>query len=211
MNLIRSGIGAVILLTLAVTILAYPGLPDQIPSHWNWSGEVDGYLQKFWGVLIVPLVMITFIALFALIPRIDPLRANYQKFQGYYEGFILVFAVFLLFIQLQILLWGLGYPVSPNLLLPLIMGALFIGLGYLIEHAEPNWFVGIRTPWTLSSERVWKKTHALGGTLFKIAGILAMIGVVFGKYSIWFVIVPILAVSVYLVIYSYREFGKELR
>ncbi len=90
------------------------------------------------------------------------------------------------------------------------MGALFIGLGYLIEHAEPNWFVGIRTPWTLSSERVWKKTHALGGTLFKIAGILAMIGVVFGKYSIWFVIVPILAVSVYLVIYSYREFGKEL-
>ena len=209
MNLIRSGIGAVILLTLAVTILAYPGLPDQIPSHWNSAGEVDGYLPKFWGVLVIPLVMIAFTALFALIPRIDPLRANYQKFQMYYEGFILVFAVFLLLIQLQILLWGLGYPISPNLLLPLIMGALFIYLGFLIEHAEPNWFVGIRTPWTMSSERVWKKTHTLGGTLFKIAGILTMVGVVFGKYSLWFVLVPILVVSISLVIYSYLAFRKE--
>jgi len=209
MNLIRSGIGAVILLTLAVTILAYPGLPDQIPSHWNSAGEVDGYLPKFWGVLVIPVVMIAFTALFALIPRIDPLRANYQKFQMYYEGFILVFAVFLLLIQLQILLWGLGYPISPNLLLPLIMGALFIYLGFLIEHAEPNWFVGIRTPWTMSSERVWKKTHTLGGTLFKIAGILTMVGVVFGKYSLWFVLVPILVVSISLVIYSYLAFRKE--
>ena len=209
MNLIRSGIGAVILLTLAVTILAYPGLPDQIPSHWNRAGEVDGDLPKFWGVLVIPVVMIAFTALFALIPRIDPLRANYQKFQMYYEGFILVFAVFLLLIQLQILLWGLGYPISPNLLLPLIMGALFIYLGFLIEHAEPNWFVGIRTPWTMSSERVWKKTHTLGGTLFKIAGILTMVGVVFGKYSLWFVLVPILVVSISLVIYSYLAFRKE--
>ena len=209
MNLIRSGIVALILLTLAVTILAYPGLPDQIPSHWNSAGEVDGYLPKFWGVLVIPLVMIAFTALFALIPRIDPLRANYQKFQMYYEGFILVFAVFLLLIQLQILLWGLGYPISPNLLLPLIMGALFIYLGFLIEHAEPNWFVGIRTPWTMSSERVWKKTHTLGGTLFKIAGILTMVGVVFGKYSLWFVLVPILVVSISLVIYSYLAFRKE--
>jgi len=209
MNLIRSGIGAVILLTLAVTILAYPGLPDQIPSHWNSAGEVDGYLPKFWGVLVIPVVMIAFTALFALIPRIDPLRANYQKFQMYYEGFILVFAVFLLLIQLQILLWGLGYPISPNLLLPLIMGALFIYLGFLIEHAEPNWFVGIRTPWTMSSERVWKKTHTLGGTLFKIAGIVTMVGVVFGKYSLWFVLVPILVVSISLVIYSYLAFRKE--
>ncbi|MCE5298806.1 MAG: DUF1648 domain-containing protein [Methanoregulaceae archaeon] len=209
MRLVRYGILAVIILTLVITILAYPELPDQIPSHWNFEGEVDGYLPKLWGALVIPLVMIPFTALFFLLPRIDPLKENYRKFQGYYEGFILVFAVFLFTIQLQILLWGLGYPISPTLLLPLTMGALYLYLGFLVEHAEQNWFVGIRTPWTLSSEQVWKKTHALGGTLFKIAGIIAMIGVFFGEYSLWFTLVPILIVAAYMVIYSYLEYRKE--
>lgn len=209
MTLVRYGIVAIVILTLAITILMYPGLPDKIPSHWNSVGEVDGYLPKLWGVLIVPLLIIPFTALFFLLPRIDPLKENYPKFQGYYEGFILVFAVFLFIIQLQILLWGQGYPISPTFLYPLILGALFIYLGFLIEHAEQNWFVGIRTPWTLSSERVWKKTHAIGGTLFKIAGIIAIAGVVFGKYSLWFALVPVLVVSIYTVIYSYIEYRKE--
>ena len=209
MNLVRFGIGLVIVLTLAITILSYPALPDQIPSHWNINGEVDGYLAKPWGVLIVPLVMVPLTALLFLLPRIDPLRENYAKFRRQYEGFILVFAAFFFIVQLQIILWGLGYPVSPTLLFPLIIGVLFIYLGFLLEHAEQNWFVGIRTPWTLSSERVWKKTHARGGVLFKIAGIIAVAGVLFGRYSLWFVLVPVLAVSVYLVIYSYLEFRNE--
>jgi uncharacterized membrane protein len=71
--------------------------------------------------------------------------------------------------------------------------------------------VGIRTPWTLSSEQVWKKTHHLGGKLFKIAGIIAMAGVFFGHYAIWFVLLPILAVSVYTVVYSYFEYQKEMK
>ncbi len=206
---IRYGIILVIVLTLAITVLAYPALPDRIPSHWNINGEVDGYSSTLWGVLIVPLIMVSLTALLFLLPRIDPLRANYQKFRRYYDGFILVFAAFLFVIQLQILLSGLGYPVSPTLVYPVILGGLFIYLGFLIEHAEQNWFVGIRTPWTLSSEQVWKKTHARGGTLFKIAGIIAIAGVLFGRYSLWFVLVPVLVVSVYLVVYSYLEFQRE--
>jgi len=209
MSLVRYGIVAVIILTVAITILVYPELPGQIPSHWNIEGEVDGYLPRFWGALVIPLVMLPFTALFFLLPRIDPLKENYRKFQGYYEGFILMFVVFLFIIQLQILLWGLGFPISPNLLLPLILGVFFIYLGFLVEHAEQNWFVGIRTPWTLSSERVWKKTHARGGTLFKIAGVIAMAGVFFREYSLWFTLVPVLIVAMYTVIYSYLEYRKE--
>ena len=170
---------------------------------------MDGYSSTLWGVLIVPLIMVSLTALLLLLPRIDPLRANYQKFRRYYDGFILVFAAFLFIIQRQILLSGLGYPVSPNVVYPIILGGLFIYLGFLLEHAEQNWFVGIRTPWTLSSERVWKKTHARGGTLFKIAGIIAIAGVLFGRYSLWFVLVPVLVVAVYLVVYSYLEFQRE--
>lgn len=205
---IRYGIVLVIALTLAITALAYPALPDRIPSHWNIEGEVDGYLPAPWGVLIVPLVMVSLTALLFLLPRLDPLRENYPKFRRYYDGFILVFAAYLLVVQLQILLAGLGYPVSPTLLFPVVIGGLFVYLGFLVEHAEQNWFVGIRTPWTLSSERVWKKTHARGGLLFKLAGVVAIAGVLFGRYAVWFVLVPVLAVSVYLVVYSYLEFRR---
>jgi uncharacterized membrane protein len=211
MNLVRYGIVTLLILTLAISILAYPVLPDLIPSHWNMAGEVDGYLPKIWGVLIIPLVMVLLTAFFFLLPRIDPLKENYRKFRPYYDGFILVFLAFFLLIQAQIILWGLGYQISPNLIIPLLAGALFIYLGFLVEHAEQNWFVGIRTPWTLSSEQVWKKTHHLGGKLFKIAGIIAMAGVFFGHYAIWFVLLPILAVSVYTVVYSYFEYQKEMK
>lgn len=211
MNPVRYGIIGVLLLTLAITVLSYPALPEMIPSHWNMAGEVDGYLPKIWGVLIIPLLMVPLTALFFLLPRIDPLKENYQKFRSYYDGFILVFLVFFLLVQVQIILWGLGYHISPNLLIPPLTGALFIYIGFLVEHAEQNWFVGIRTPWTLSSERVWKKTHALGGTLFKVAGVIAIAGVFFGDYAFWFILVPVLAVAVFTVAYSYYEYQKEMK
>ena len=208
-TLVRAGIALVVVLTLTVTILAYPELPDPLPSHWSLAGEVDGYLPKLWGVLIVPLGTVLVTTLLFLLPRIDPLKQNYPTFRRQYEGFILVFTAYLFAVQLWILLWGLGYPISPNVLLPPLIGALFIYLGFLMEHAGPNWFVGIRTPWTLSSERVWKKTHARGGLLFKIAGIIALAGALFGKYSLWLILVPVLVVSVYLVVYSYLEYRRE--
>jgi uncharacterized membrane protein len=208
-NLVRAGIVLVMALTIAVTGLAYPALPAAVPSHWNAAGEVDGYLPTLWGVLVVPAVMVALVALLILLPGIDPLRENYPAFRRQYDGFVLVFVAFLFAIQLQILLWGLGYPISPNLLYPLLLGALFIAIGVLLRHARPNWFVGIRTPWTLSSERVWTKTHARGGVLFVIAGLVAMAGALFGPYALWFVLVPALAVSVYLVAYSYFEYRRE--
>jgi uncharacterized membrane protein len=153
--------------------------------------------------------MIGFTALLAVLPRIDPLRKNYLKFQSWYEGFILALAVFFFVIQLQIILWGMGTQVSPNHTMPVMIGILFICIGFLTEHAEPNWFVGIRTPWTLSSERVWKKTHERGGTLFKLAGVVSMTGAIAGVYSWLFIIVPVIAVTVYTVVFSYVEFKRE--
>ncbi len=211
MTPIRFGIVAVLVLTLAITAFVYPSLPDQIPSHWNAAGEVDGYLPAFWGAAIVPLIMISLTALFFFLPRIDPLRENYRRFHSYYEGFILVFAAFLGVIQVQILLWGIGIRISPNLVIPPLLGALFIYLGFLLDHAEPNWFVGIRTPWTMSSKTVWKKTHALAGRLFKIAGIVSIMGVFFGTYALWISLVTVLVVAGYTVVYSYLEFQNERR
>jgi uncharacterized membrane protein len=209
MKLIRPAIAFLLVFTAAMTLAAYPLMPDVVASHWNAAGEVNGTMPKFWGLVLIPLLMYGFCALLAVLPRIDPLRNNYRKFQDYYEGFILVFAAFLFFIQLQIILWGLGIRVSPNLTLPVMIGILFMYIGFLMEHAEPNWFVGIRTPWTLSSDSVWKKTHQKGATLFKLAGVVSMIGILAGVYAWLFILVPAIAVAVYTVVYSYVEFRRE--
>jgi len=211
MRLIRFAILAVLLLTFIVTIAAYPVVPDKVVSHWNAAGEADGYMTKLWGLGLIPVIMTACVGLFAIFPRIDPYKNNYAKFRDYYEGFILLFVLFLLAIQVQIILWSIGYHISPNLTFPFLIGTLFIYIGFLVGHAEQNWFVGIRTPWTLSSERVWKKTHELGGKLFIIAGIISFAGVLAGGYALWFILIPALTVSVITVVYSYLEFQKEIQ
>jgi uncharacterized membrane protein len=208
---IRIAIIAGLLITFIVTLVAYPSVPDRVVSHWNAAGEADGFMPKLWGLGLIPLIMTGIIALLFVLPRIDPYKKNYEKFRNYYEGFILLFVFFMLAIQAQIILWSSGYQISPNLTFPFLMGTLFVYIGFLLGHAEQNWFVGIRTPWTLSSETVWKKTHELGGTLFKITGVIAFAGVLAEKYAIWFIIVPALAVGVITVVYSYFEYQKEVK
>jgi uncharacterized membrane protein len=210
-NPIRFAIIAVLIVTFLVTIAVYPTAPDRIVSHWNAAGEADGSMSKFWGLFLIPIIMTGFVALLAVLPRIDPHKKNYEKFQDYYDGFILLFALFLLAIQVQIILWSIGYQISPNITFPILIGMLFIYLGFLLEHAEQNWFVGIRTPWTLSSTTVWKKTHELGGKLFKIAGVISCLGIFAGVYALLFVLIPALIVAVITVAYSYYEFQKELK
>jgi uncharacterized membrane protein len=210
-NLIRYAIFFCIVIAFILTIAIYPAIPELVVSHWNAAGQPDGYMSKFWGLFLIPLIMMGFVALFAVIPRIDPHKKNYEKFRDYYEGFILVFVFFMLAIQVQIILWSLGYQISPNLTFPVLIGILFIYLGFLLGHAEQNWFVGIRTPWTLSSTTVWKKTHEIGGKLFIIAGVISFVGIVAGAYALWFVLVPVLAVAVFTVVYSYIEYQKEIK
>ena len=209
MKLIRPAIILVLVLTAVLTLIMYPVMPDAVASHWNSAGDVNGTMPKFWGLLLIPLLMYGFCALLAVLPRIDPLRDNYRKFQDYYDGFILVFAAFFFFIQLQVILWGLGIHVSPNVTMPVMIGVLFIYVGFLLEHAEPNWFVGIRTPWTLSSDSVWRKTHTVGAKLFKLAGLVSMAGILAGTYAWLFILIPAIAVAVYTVVYSYNEYRKE--
>jgi len=201
---------AITLLTFIIASYFYPHMPEKIATHWNVRGEVDGYMTKFWGLFLVPFMLCIMALLFIVLPRIDPLRANIIRFRDYFDRFIiLVFVFFALIYFLFSILWNRGTRISPNLILPVGLGFLFYYTGILLQHAERNWFIGIRTPWTLSSEKVWKKTHKRGGTLFKISGILSIFGIFFQTYAFYFTIIPILFVTLYTIVYSYLEFERE--
>ena len=199
---------AIILLSFILSIYFYNVMPEMMASHWNAQGNVNGYMPKFWGLFLMPFVLLGLLLLFNVIPKIDPLD-NIKKFKKYYDGFIIVMSIFMLFIHMQIILWNLRYMISPNYYIPISIGLLFFYIGIMCENSKRNWFVGIRTPWTLSSDKVWDKTHKLGGKLFKITGIIALIGVFFKNYAVYFILIPTIFVSVFLIVYSYVEYMKE--
>ena len=207
----RAIIAGILILTFAIPLVAYPVMPDRMASHWGASGEVNGYLPKILGLFIVPVISAALTLLFLVIPRIDPLRENIGKFMNAYERFVITILAFLLYVFLLTILWNTGMRFNITQLLSPAFGVLFYACGVLIGKAKRNWFIGIRTPWTLSSDRVWDRTRAIGGKLFRIAGVLALGGVVFPGIAWLLMLGPVLLITGYLVVYSYLEFRSEER
>lgn len=200
---------AVILLSFIIGFSARHCAPEQMASHWNLKGEVDGYIPKFWGLYLMPIVSLVLFLFFIFIPQIDPLKANIEKFRKYFDNFIVLIIIFLFYIHTLTILWNLGLRFNMGQFLTPALGLLFFYAGVLVENAKRNYFIGIRTPWTLNSDKVWEKTHKLGGKLFKIAGIIAILGVFIPDYAFFLVIIPAIFAVTYSIIYSYIEFKKE--
>ena len=198
----------IVIISFVISIYFYPSFPDQVASHWNSQGEVDGYMGKFWGLFLMPIISLAILLLFLAIPKIDPLKNNIKKFEKYFDGFIVLILLFLFYIYVLTVLWNMNIVFNMTQMILPALGILFFYCGILIENAKRNWFIGIRTPWTLSNEKVWNATHKLGGKLFKTAGILAFIGLFFQKFALLLFIVPVLAFSLYLVVYSYLKYQK---
>jgi uncharacterized membrane protein len=181
-------------------------------SHWNTANQVDGYISRFWGAFLMPVIAAAMLLLFLVIPGIDPLKANIAKFREYFNSFITLIVVFMVYMHVLTMLWNLGYD-QFNMgaaMLP-AMGLLFIFAGVMMRKAKRNFFIGIRTPWTLSSDRVWDETHRIGSTLFIISGILALLGAFFANYAVWFILVPVLASTLFLLVYSYVLYQRETK
>ncbi len=199
----------IIILTFAVSIYFYPNMPEKVASHWNAKGEVDDYLPKFWGIFLLPLVSIGILLLFIAIPRIDPLKENIEKFRKHYDGFILLMMIFFFYIQLLIILSNIGVEYNMSQAIMPAIAIIFYYAGVLMDNAEQNWFVGIRTPWTLSSKKVWDKTHKRGSKLFKILAIITLISMFFIEYLVLILLASVFLVVAYLFAYSYFEYKKE--
>ncbi len=185
--------------------------PDKIPVHWNIRGEVDRYGGKFEGLLLIPLITLALYGLLLFLPRLDPGRANYAQFQGAYHLIRLYASLFLAGIYGVVLKAAFGRPIRMQTVIPLMLGVLFIILGNVMGKIRPNWFVGIRTPWTLSSKASWTKTHRLGGWLFIVMGLAWITALLLRNPTHQFLVGgAVSAVAlIWMVIYSYLVYRKD--
>ena len=205
-------VSLLIFLSVIAGVVIYDKLPDPMASHWNASDQVDGDMSKFWGVFMLPQVSAGLLLLFLVIPYLDPLKENIAEFRGIFNAFIFVMELFLAYIWALTIVWNL-HPNSFQLSVAMLpaMGLLFVFVGYMIRAAKRNWFIGIRTPWTLSSDNVWTETHRVGGNLFMISGVLTILGVFFGVYAVWFILVPVFGTTIFLYVYSYILYQEEAK
>jgi len=206
----------VLVLLLASTlagVLLWNRLPEPMASHWDINDQVNGTMPRFWGVFLMPLISLGMFLVFLLIPAIDPLKTNIAKFRDVFNLFIAFLMLFMVYVYALSLAWNLGFTqfkMSASLLPAL--GLLFILVGFMLRRAKRNFFIGIRTPWTLSSDKVWDETHRVGSILFMASGAAALVGAFFGGgVAFLLILVPLLVSTVFLVIYSYVLYQRETK
>jgi uncharacterized membrane protein len=202
------------LLIIAVAVIAsavaYPRLPETIPTHWNMDGQPNGWSSRAVGAWLTPVILLAVWVATRIVPKIDPRGANYAKFGGAFDAIIDSLMLFLLGMHILLLRAGLGETAPIQRVVPFGVGILLIVIGNLLPRARSNWFVGIRTPWTLSSDRVWEKTHRFGGHVFVAGGIAIVLGALAmpqRAHTVLLAVVMVCAVAV--VAYSYLEWKRE--
>ena len=192
-----------IAIAFGATAVLYPSLPDPMPSHWNATGEVDGYMALPWGALILPLLMLGMWLLFLTLPTISPRGFRMSRFIGAYATIINTVLAFELLITGVVLAAGMGYPVGMNRVVPIGVGVLFVVIGNYLGKTTKNFFLGIRTPWTLASDEVWRRTHRLAGWMFVLAGIIIIVTGVFNIIWVWLFLGIALMAALVPVVYSF--------
>ncbi len=200
----------IMLLPIAYLFYVYNSLPETVPTHFGMDGKPNGWSSKASFICIIPGMLIGIYTLFTVIPFIDPkgrITAMGKKY-FMFKLFLMLFMVALSFFMIQSAISKDGG--NANMMFVMV-GALFAFLGNYMQAVKPNYFIGIRTPWTLENEVVWRKTHALGGKLYFIAGLLIMILPFILTNTIFFPVFIGLAVtaSVIPIIYSYIAFRQE--
>jgi uncharacterized membrane protein len=191
-----------VLIGVAVAAWLWPRLPAMVPSHWNLAGQVDGWLPRFWAAAIPSLGVLIMTLLTWLLPVISPERFRIGSFANVFTGLMLVIQGFILVLGVCVLLVGAGYALPIPRIAMLGTGALMMVLGNYMGKLQRNFFIGIRTPWTLASAATWERTHRFAGRLFVIAGLIVLLGTVVAL-PFWIGVGCILAAVLIPALYSF--------
>lgn len=198
-----------ILISFVATCFTYGYLPDQIPIQWGMSGEINRYGSRNYALLLGALPSLIYILTIAL-PHLDPKKGNYKKHDKSYKSLKILLIFFFIAFHWLAMIAVLRDDFNISLITQVAIGILFIGIGNILPRFRSNFFVGIKTPWTLSSETVWKKTHRVGGYYFMISGILFILAGFLAYSSLYvFTFIFLLGGCIGLCVYSYLLFKKE--
>jgi len=194
-----------VMLSWAVAFLVLPHLPASVPIHWNLYGQADGFAGRFAGAFGVPAVLSLTMALLIVLPRFDTVQASLASFRENYAILILATVSLFFCIEVITLMIARGIELPVITIIPILIGLLFIVLGSIMPNIGRNTIMGIRLPWTLESDEVWKKTHEHGGPVFMAAGMLTVLGsLVAGIWAIALMLAIVLGVTAYICVWSYR-------
>ncbi len=197
----------VILILLASSFYFYFEFPSQVIVHWDPAGQPESYASRELAAFAIPAAALVIYILMLATPYLDPKKRNYKTFKSVYHIVKAAIALFLLVIYLSASLNNLGYAVPINIVVPFTVGLLFILIGLYLTKIQPNWFFGIRTPWTLSSASVWHKTHKFGSKLFIIVGIL-ILGIGFVPQFFNFFMAILILAMLAMMVYSYFSYKQ---
>jgi uncharacterized membrane protein len=201
----------ILLVAMVVTgFVLWPHSPEKMPVHWGIDGQPDRYGGKFEGLLAIPLLTIAVYFGMIFLPRIDPGRANYRLFNPAYTvvrtGIVVVLAAIYFLAQISVQ--------NPDFELiafvPVVIGGFFVVLGNLMPKIRPNWFVGIRSPWTLTSKLSWTRTHRFGGRTMMLLGVLLMpMGFINSSLAVWVLLALVMVWVIVLMVYSYIQWKRD--
>ena len=185
-------------------------LPDRLPMHWNLAGDVDRYGGRLEGALLVPALATVLWLVMRALPRIDPRRENYSRFAATYDLVVLAVVALLAALHVLVLGAGMGWPVPVVRVMPALVGALFVVIGNVLPRARPNWWFGIRTPWTLSNDRVWARTQRVGGFALVASGVVAIASALLpSRFALPVLVAAVVAAAIFSVGYSYFAWRQE--
>lgn len=199
-----------LLLAVLVTITGYgfTQLSGDIAVHFDSSGQPDSYMPLIPGLLMLPGIGVITFLFFRVLPKIDPLGDNYESFEDLFELLKLLLVGIFTYLQGLIVAWNLGYRYDASLMVVPVVFSAYLLAAKIMEEADRNWFIGIRTPWTLSSDRVWEETHEKTAPLMKLAAVVSLAPAVFPGYSVYFYTVPAVLIAVFSTLYSYWSYRK---
>lgn len=205
-------IWGVMLVPLSYLFLTWQELPDRVPIHFNLKGEADDWGSKNFLVGLILFMTLGMNLLLLIIPNIDP-KDKLAHMGNKYHQLRLLLALFMAALAVFLVYSAKAGNLENTNFINLLIGALFIAFGNYFQAIKPNYFIGIRTPWTLESETVWRKTHRLGGRLWMLGGAVMCLSALLNDPNLRMVVFIATAAIVVLipVVYSFIEQRKERR
>jgi uncharacterized membrane protein len=189
---------------IAISAVTYPRLPEMMPTHFDINGRIDGRSSRALAVGLMPVILAATALLFILLPRISPKGFRLESFERAYEIIAIAIMATEFAGALALLAIGAGYSLGVDRIGNATLGILLVVIGNYLGKTTRNFFVGIRTPWTLANEEVWFRTHRAGGVVFVASGAIIVLAAFFGGRGATVVAISIVsAAALFLTIYSY--------